>query len=163
MRKENHFSIQISPWILWRHLLSRLYIYLYTQLLHGLVILYVFEPQMVLFLFSFFLMVIKSSSWKLGLCSHSDSQRFLKYKVPGCATKFGLEIKWFPRCSDVNILQIINTKQDNQVYVPCMFIFFFFILKRFVIRWCVIRILSTCHKQTNAYLLFRGIYVLDAL
>lgn len=98
-----------------------------------LYILYVFEPQMVLFLFSFFLMVIKSSSWKLGLCSHSDSQRFLKYKVPGCATKFGLEIKWFPRCSDVNILQIINTKQDNQVYVPCTLIFFF-ILKGFVIR-----------------------------
>lgn len=128
-----------------------------------LYIVYVIKPQIVLFLFSFFLMVIKSSSWKLGLCSHSDSQRFLKYKVPGCATKFGLEIKWFPRCSDVNILQIINTKQDNQVYVPCMFIFFFFILKRFVIRWCVIRISSTCHKQTNAYLLLRGIYVLDAL
>lgn len=108
-----------------------IYIFIYTVTAWPCLPLYIRTSNGFL---SFFLMVIKSSSWKLGLCSHSDSQRFLKYKVPGCATKFGLEIKWFPRCSDVNILQIINTKQDNQVYVPCMFIFFFFILKRFVIR-----------------------------
>lgn len=30
--------------------------------------------------------------------------------LSGCAAKFGLELIRFPRCSDVNILQIINTK-----------------------------------------------------
>lgn len=61
-----------------------------------LYILYVIKPQIVLFLFSFFLMVIKSSSWKLGLCSHSDSQRFLKYKCQGVPQNLALRLNGFP-------------------------------------------------------------------